>query len=419
MEMARGLRMDVALDRVAQGLETRDRAFLNELVFGVARLQGRLDHLISLRVHGGMARLDPEVLEVLRLGAYQLLYMGGVPRYAAVSQTVSQAKWVAGKGAGGLTNAVLRGVADAGDDTRLFPTFEVEPAAFLSTWGSHPRWLVERWLSRWTPAEVRDLVETANRRPGLFLVPLGVDVAEALRLLSEQGLAATPVGNGTECILMDPGTPPRAALAVVRSIVQDPAAHLVTRYADVPSGMKVADLCAAPGGKALALSTKAAFTLAADRSEVRMRLVRENAARTGLHLGSFVADARHPPLAGVDAVLLDVPCSGTGTLGRHPDGRWRLGQESMGEMIDLQRDILDAGASLVPPGGVLVYATCTLEPEENQDQVAAFLSRRPDFRIEATDAVPADYRDERGHLVVLPQRHGFDGAFAARLRRAS
>jgi len=407
------------MERVARGFHPRDRAFIHELAFGVSRLRGRLDFLIGRRVHGGLGRLDPRILEVLRLGAYQILYMDGVPRYAAVSQSVSQAQAISGRGAGGLVNAVLRGVAEDGAALRLFPSFENDPAAFLETWGSHPRWLVDRWLTRWSPDEVRALVEANNRRPALFLVPLEGSPEEARARLAEAGVGARPVGRGTQCLHLRAGTSPPQALAALPSLIQDPAAHLVTRYADVPVGTKVADLCAAPGGKALALATRASYTLAADRSETRMRLVRDNARRTGLPLGMVVADARRPPLASADVVVLDVPCTGTGTLGRHPDGRWRLETEAMNDMIKLQREILEAGAGLVPPGGLLVYSTCTLEPEENHDQVRAFLQRHPDFSLEPTEAVPGEYLDDQGYLVVLPQIHGFDGAFAARLRRAS
>lgn len=150
-----------------------------------------------------------------------------------------------------------------------------------------------------------------------------------------------------------------------------------------------------------------------------MRLVRDNVRRTGQSLGMVVADARRPPLTSADAVVLDVPCTGTGTLGRHPDGRWRLETEAMNDMIKLQREILEAGARLVRPGGLLVYSTCTLEPEENQEQVGGFLERHPEFALEPSEAVPGEYLDDQGYLAVLPHVHGFDGAFAARLRRVS
>ena len=417
--MGRGLRLDVALERAARGLEPRDRAFVHELAYGVARLRGRLDHLLDRRVRGGLGRLDAVVLDVLRLGAHQVLYMDGVPRYAAVSQAVAQARRAAGPGAAALVNAVLRAVADDGDAAELFPRFDEDPGSFLATWGSHPRWLVDRWLARWSPAEVRDLVDADNQRSAVHLVPVGASPEDTVRALAERGIGASAVGRGTLSVRLEAAADTAAALAAVPALVQDPAAHLVTRYADPPAGTIVADLCAAPGGKALALAVRSAYTLAADRSETRMRLVRENARRTGIRLGMVVADARHPPLASAGAVILDVPCTGTGTLGRHPDGRWRLAPGPLPDMIRLQREILDAGAGLVPEGGLLVYATCSLEPEENQGQVADFLARRPDFGLEPTGAVGGEYVDASGCLVVLPHRHGFDGAFAARMRRAS
>lgn len=409
----------MALNRAASGLESRDRAFTHELVYGVARLRGRLDHLLARRVRGGLGRLDPPVLELLRLGAYQVLYMDGVPRYAAVSQTVDQTRAVAGKGAGGLVNAVLRGVGDDGAYPDLFPDFAQDPASFLETWGSHPRWMVDRWLARWSPEEVRALVEADNRRPDIHLAPLDVGADRAAELLEAAGVSCASLGDSVGCVRLAPGTDPVKALSVLPSVVQDPGAHLVTRYADVPAGSEIADLCAAPGGKALALSTRGSYTLAADRSEVRMRLIRDNARRTGRPLGMVVADANRPPLREVDAVLVDVPCTGTGTLARHPDGRWRLNAGSVESMARLQGGILDAAAGVVRPGGLLIYSTCSLEREENEDQVTAFLQRTPGFRVESSGALPGEYLDGEGRLVVLPWKTGFDGAFAVRLRRVA
>jgi 16S rRNA (cytosine967-C5)-methyltransferase len=418
-EVARGRRLDLAFQRAAAALEPRERAFVHQLTYGVARLRGRLDHLIDRCLRGDPSRLDGRVREVLRLGAYQLLYMGGVPDYAAVSQSVNQAIKCAGRQVGGLVNAVLRAVAAAGDDASLFPDPDADPAAYLASWGSHPRWLVDRWLERWSPDQVRRLVELDNRPAEVHLAPLDASVGEAIHRLSESEIEGHDAGLGSGCVRLAPGVDPRDALAVLPSVIQDPGAHLVTRYADLPIGTKLADLCAAPGGKALALSGRAAYTLAADRSEVRMRMVRDNAQRTGRRLGLVVADARYPPVRGVDAVLIDVPCTGTGTLRRHPDGRWRLAPESLDVLREVQRGLLVSAAGLVPPGGLLIYSTCSLEPEENAGQVAWFLERRPAFALEATGAVPEELLDPRGCLEVLPQETGFDGSFAARLRRAA
>ncbi len=360
------------------------------------------------------------MLEALRLGAYQLLYMSSVPAYAAVSETVELTRVEAGPGPTGLVNAVLRKVGSAGDGLDLFPSFAQDPLGFLSTWGSHPRWLVERWLARWGSTTARALVEVDNRRPATSLLPLEATPADAVALLASQGLAAEVVGEGTGCIRLGEEVSPASALAVLpRAIVQDPASNLVARYADVPRGTKVADLCAAPGGKVLAVADRPVYTLAADRSESRLHMVKENARRVGRPLGLVVADARRPPLRGVDVVLLDAPCSGTGTLARRPDARWRLEVTSIQDLVDVQRGLLDAAAEVVQPGGVLVSSTCSLEFEENEGQVDSFLSRRPDFRMEATDAVPSRYRDGTGRLSVTPHASGFDGAFAARLRTST
>ena len=365
----------------------------------------------------GLGSLDPRVHEILRLGAYQVLYMAGVPRYAAVSQAVTQARETAGAGSAKLVNAVLRGVADDGHGRELFPDADAEPVAFLSTWGSHPRWMLERWLRHWSLPEVWNLVEANNGQPGVYLVPLEATPEEAMARLADAGIPSLAVGRGTRCVRLGAGVDPGAALSVLPSIVQDPGASLVPRYADPPPGTMVADLCAAPGGKALALSVGASYVVAADRSEGRMRMVRDNVTRTGRRVGLLVADARHPPIREARVVLLDVPCTGTGTLKRHPDGRWRLRESSIHEMVAVQRHILDSGAELVPPGGLLVYSTCSLEREENEEQVAAFLRRHPDFGVEETGAVPDHYIDGRGCMEVLPQRSGFDGAYAARMRR--
>ncbi|HET9948608.1 MAG TPA: transcription antitermination factor NusB [Longimicrobiales bacterium] len=418
LETERGRRLDLAFEEAAAGLDARERAFARELAYGVTRLRGRLDHLIGLRVRRGLGALDPELREALRLGAYQLLYMGGVPAYAAVSQAVEQARAGAGPGAAKLANAVLRRVGEAGDAPELFPRFETDPAGFLASWGSHPAWLVERWLARWPAAEVRALVEANNGRPALHLVPLDVDLAEAAEALRASGIASEPVGEGTRCLRVDEGTPPAAALAALpHAVVQDPAANLVVAYADVPEGTKVADVCAAPGGKALALADRSVYTLAADRSESRLRIMRENVRRTERRVGLVVADGRRPPLAAADVVLLDVPCTATGTLRRRPDARWRVGPDALRELTALQRELLEASAELVPPGGLLVYSTCSLEREENEDQADAFLTRHPDFELAPTGAVPARHLDAAGRLVVTPQATGFDGSFAARFRR--
>src|SRR6185312_13237248 len=194
---------------------------------------------------------------------------------------------------------------------------------------------------------------------------------------------------------------------------------LVTQYACVPTGAIVADLCAAPGGKAVELSRNAGQVFASDASFARLQRVLDNAKRLEIStMHSYVADARMPAIRPVDLVLVDAPCTGTGTFRRHPDARWRLKVSDLAVMAALQRSILKAAANVVKPGGILVYSTCSLEPEENEEQIDRFLIEHPGWKLDPPPegVVPAAVMDD-GLLRVLPQRHGTDGAFAARLRR--
>ncbi|MEJ2679603.1 MAG: hypothetical protein P8174_11090, partial [Gemmatimonadota bacterium] len=317
-------------------------------------------------------------------------------------------------------NGVLMALARRSEPP-AFPVPDADPAGYLTAWGSHPRWLVERWLARYGTREATALVAWNNARPDVFLRPLGMDPAEGAAALAAVGIQAV-AENGL--VRLAAGADVRRAVAAVPAVVQDPGAARVGALAASVARGRVADLCAAPGGKGLALAhaPDVRYLLAADRSARRLRRVRENADRVAgqlgrpLPLGLVVADARRPPLAMADTVLLDVPCTGTGTFRRHPDARWRIEPADLAALVALQRDMLDAAAGIVSPGGVLVYATCSLEPEENDEQVDAFLARNPAFEP-APGRIVGDSMNGSDRLVVLPQRDGMDGAFAACLRR--
>ena len=277
--------------------------------------------------------------------------------------------------------------------------------------------MVERWLERWSPEEVQSLVDRHNRPPPLYLRPLRISVEEGLDRLRQDGVQAEAVEEGAGCIWVVGGGDPGALVRRVEGVVQDPAAAWVTRYAAPPAGALVADLCAAPGGKALSLAGEGAKVVAGDRSFPRLRLVQEGARRLGLPVWPVVALAEAPPVARADLVLVDVPCSGTGTLARHPDARWRLTWKDVASLVRVQDRILDGAVQAVPPRGLLVYSTCTMEVEENEERARAFLSRHPEFRPEPGSGVPERYLTREGFLRILPHETGFDGAFAARFRR--
>ena len=418
-DLRRGQLLDSAFDARTLTLDARDRRWLQELVYGMLRRRSLIDVFLDARVRGGLARLDPDLIDLLRLGLYQLLYMGSVPAYAAIAQTVELAKRRHGIGASRLVNAVLRRVDRERDSLELPQTGD--PVDSLSLTHSHPRWLVARWVARWGAEETERLLAINNREAPTVLRPFGIVREQLEATLESAGAHVEDVPLLNDSIQLGAGVSLTELGAYRKGLffVQDPGATLVTRYASLPPDIVVADLCAAPGGKALELSRDARMVVASDRSLSRMRWVQENVRRVeAKNVFAMVADARHPAIRPVDAVVVDVPCTGTGTFRRHPDARWRLKISDIAVMSALQRSILRSAADLVKPGGLLVYSTCSLEPEENDAQIESFLAERDDWRLEppAEGAVPPSVLDA-GRLRVLPQRHGVDGAFAARLRR--
>jgi 16S rRNA (cytosine967-C5)-methyltransferase len=412
--------LDAAFERRIAPLDERDRRWAHELTYGVLRRRSWLDALLTERVRGGLVRLDPDLTDLLRAGAYQLLQMRSVPPYAAIAQTVELAKTRHGMGASKLVNAVLRRLdRERADLDRSIPGDPVE--AMVVTY-SHPRWIIQRWIARYGMQDTIALLAANNVEPSTYVRPYNVVREQLEAALEADGLEVGEAPLVRDSVKLPAGTSLGALNAFHQGqfFVQDPAATLVTQYAAIAPRSLVADLCAAPGGKTLELSRHAAQVVAADRSMLRLSRLADNVRRldaTGIQL--VVMDARAPALKQVDAVLLDAPCSGTGTFRRHPDARWRLKGSDIAVLASAQRGLLDAAANIVKPGGLLVYSTCSLEPEENDQPVDLFLSTHPQFTLEppTPGTVPAEVLDG-GRLRVLPQRHGADGAFAVRLRRA-
>lgn len=419
-DLRRGELLDSSFDRQSTRLEPRDRRFTRELVYGMLRRRGWIDALLEGRVRGGLARLDVDLLDLLRLGAYQLLYMRSVPAYAAIAQTVELAKRRHGVGAARLTNAVLRRLDR--EREALDVELPADPIEALSVVESHPRWLVARWVARWGEEETRKLLQANNTEAPLVARPIHAVREQVEASLEAAGVAVADAPLVPDSIVLASPVSALTELGAFRQglfHLQDPASTLVTKYADVPAGARVADLCAAPGGKSAELSRRASQVFASDLSPKRMARVRQNIERMELTtVHAYVADARRPAIREADVVLIDAPCTGTGTFRRHPDARWRLKTSDLAVMGAIQREILRSAATLVPVGGLLVYSTCSLEVEENDAQVERFLSEQKTWRLEppAEGTVPTSVLDA-GRLRVLPQKHGTDGAFAARLRR--
>src|SRR6267154_3741636 len=426
------LALDAAL-RQAGTLEPREVALATELTYGSLRWQLQLDRTLAAHSDRALDDLDDPVRVALRLGAYELIHHHKVPAHAAVNEAVEVAKELRAGRATGFVNAVLRRLSE----TRAPPpppSREVDPVGHVAALTAHPRWMIERW-SRWLGPVEAEKLAAANQQQA----PAAVRVArrKATRELAQEALAQAEIEShpgkySPDALILAPGAPPTLDIEGHEQGLfqaQDEAAQLVSLYTAPPQGASVLDACAAPGGKACHLAELgAASVLAVDLHARKASQVEEAARRLGLdNVRALPADATLP-LPGdprFDLVLLDAPCSGLGTLRRHPEAKLRRTPADVDRLAQLQTRLLDAVSRAVKPDGLLVYAICTLTPEESDEQVARFLAGHPEFRPEpppdgwATPRAAVDCLDAQGRLLTLPHRTGTDGFFAVRLRRSS
>ncbi len=412
------------------GLDARDRALTTEIVYGALRWQRWLDWHLGRVSHRPIPELPGWLRALLRASAYQLAFLDRVPARAVVHEAVELAKRRRPRGVPDFVNAVLRALAAM---SRPWPdptaADAADPADALALRTSQPTWLVRRWVARYGEAEAVALARALNERPPLTLrvntlKTTAVALAGALRQAgvhvepcryAPEGLVVTGAGDPREL------TPLRAGWCAV----QDEAAMLVTRALAPEPGETVADVGAAPGTKTTHLAQlmeDRGRILATDRHPRRVERLRAACRLMGATI--VEADARGVEALAAetgpvcDRVLVDAPCSNLGVLRRNPDAKWRRHETELLALAAAQGAILDAAAALVRPGGVLVYATCSLEPEENEGVVAGFRARRPDFAPDAVPAaVPAACLEAPDRLRTFPHRHGTDGFTAHRLRR--
>ena len=372
-------------------LRRADRALASELVYGALAWQGRLDHHLGRLVRGPLDALDPPVRAALRLGLYQLVFLDRVPAYAAVDASVRLAHRC-GRGAAGLVNAVLRRAAREGRERVALLDATADPLDRLAVEWSHPRWLVARLADEVGVDELPALLAAHNTRgPVTVRVnPLRTTLEALARELDESGVRTAPARWADGALALARGG--RAARFGVpgRSLrVPGEASQLVTALLGVSPGDSVLDACAAPGGKtAQAAAASGGCIVALDVHRGGVRRIAAETARLGIaNARALVADARRVPLrATFDAVLVDAPCSGLGTLRRHPELRWRRREDDLPRLATLQGELLAGVAPLVRPGGTLVYAVCTPMRTETDDVIASFLAQHPRFARESAAA---------------------------------
>ena len=412
LEVLRGIRrhetFDVALTRSVTELDEADRRLVHEISAGVLRQRGELDRLLTPCVTGDWHRVREDMRDVLRLGAYQLHHLSRVPVHAAVAATVEVAKREHGARSAGFANAVLRRLAK--ELAASGPVAEPAPGPrggrALGREYSHPTWMVARWLARFGPDRTEALLRHNNARSAIHLQPARWPLDRLRDAFREAGVPFAETEGLPGVSVQGVRVHELPGYGEGAFVVQDPAQALALEHAAVPAGSLVWDACAAPGGKAARLAATCRV-LACDPRRVRLPRLVDTVRRAAPAVWVACADALAAPVRpeSFDVVLLDAPCSATGTIAKHPDARWRLSARRIQRLVALQAGLLDGAAAAVRPGGMLAYLTCSLEQEENGDQVDAFLRRHPDFRRTKDD------------LVLFPPDRGTDGAFAARLER--
>ncbi len=411
--------------------DPRDRSLAAELVLGTLRWRAQLDHLIRWAGNRALDRFDPEVLDILRLGAYQLFHLDRVPAAAAVDDAVDLAKRAKRRSACGAVNAILRRLSRSRD--RLPLPAEDTPLEYLSVTLSQPRWLAARWLDRMGFADARTWATFSNEPAPLTLRANTLQtsrdaLAETLR---GEGIVVEPARYAPDALIVSSGNPLSAPMAESGLfLAQDEASQLVGAFAAAAPGERVLDACAAPGGKTTQMAATMKDTglvVATDVRPRRVSLLAASVRRSGAaHVHIARADVTRPlPFeAAFDCVLLDAPCSSLGTIRRDPDVKWRRTEADLPGLADAQRQMLHQAADVVRPGGRLVYATCSSEPEENDLVVDAFLAAHPEFaavdpRSTGRSIPPGVLAclDTNGRLRTTPHQHGLEAFFAAWLVR--
>lgn len=424
------LLLNTALQK--SSLAKSDAGLATELIYGTISRLNTLDYFLDKFVNKGVQKLQPWVRALLRISLYQVVYLDRIPDHAVVSEAVNLAKRRGHQGISGMVNGVLRNILRQKESLAI-P--ENMPAAQrISLLHSHPQWLVERWISQYG-IETTEAICAANNEPPAVSVRVNTTMIsrdDMLTLMSSHGLDATPSSLSPYGIVVK-GAGNMALTDWYRDgmiSIQDESSMLVAEAVQPEPGMRVLDSCAAPGGKSAhmgELMKDEGSIVANDIHAHKGKLISDQASRLGLDSISIVTgDAldlvdRFEP-ASFDRILLDAPCSGLGVIRRKPDLKWGKSQEDIHEIAALQLRLLESVSTLLRPGGLLVYSTCTIEPLENEGVVSAFLEGHSEFEI-AEDGLGALSRLEEksllqgGGIQILPQHYHSDGFYIARLGR--
>jgi 16S rRNA (cytosine967-C5)-methyltransferase len=421
----KGSYADESIDRYSTELNfsSRDRRFLSQLVNGTIKLKKRIDYILNSNLNQKVEDLTPWIRNILRMGIYQIDYLSKVPHPAAVDESVKLAQKFGHVGTKNLVNAVLRNYLRKKEKVK-FP--QKDQISNFAVYYSFPKWMIKRWFKDYGEAKTRSLCEIFNSSPKLSL-RLNCLKADSKNLEEELKRSKIKYKKG---FFLNDFYYIESKLNLGDFIplkngwiyIQDESAAFPVLLLDPKPKQAIIDLCAAPGGKATFIAEKMKNTgqiVALDINEEKRRLIQENCLRLGIkNLITAVGDARSFSFRPVDGVLVDAPCTGLGVLAKNSDLRWHRKEEDVKRMKSLQISILLNAANLVKKGGVLVYSTCTMTQEENDEVVEEFLKQRDDFKLKhASKYVTREVVDVKGMVRTFPQKHHVDGSFAVRLDR--
>jgi 16S rRNA (cytosine967-C5)-methyltransferase len=414
-------------------LTSLDRAFLTELVYGVLRWRGFIDWIIQHFSNIPFEKIESEILHTLRLGLYQIFFLTKTPASAAVNESVELAKKARGKTRAGFVNAVLRSVLRE-KETIPYPDKNQDLVLHIAVLQSHPIWLIKRWIEELGIEETLKICAANNRIPALTLRTntLKIRREDLIEKMKERGLEPTPTSFSYEGILLKDG-PPVSELPFLKEglfTIQDEASQLVTAILDPKPGEKILDACAAPGGKTTHIAQRMenlGEIYALDLHQEKLKQIEEGCERLGVRIvrtkmGDAGALLPVPGRKKFDRILADVPCSGFGTLRRNPDLKWRRGKEDIERLSQLQFSILKNLSGYVGEGGLLIYSTCTVFHEENEDVVERFLSEHRSFQLDSlVELLPEKCHRfiKKNYFKTFPLQDEMDGFFVARLKRES
>lgn len=419
--------LDKMLDIELKGseLKTNDKALLYEIVHGVIRYLGRIDWILTGFYKGQFSKSIPNVKNSMRVALYQILFLDKVPDYAAVNEAVEFVKKLQGDKSANLTNAVLRNIIRNKKGIR-YPKRNDNLTGYLSAYYSHPSWMVKRWLSRYGEEFTENLLKANNNRPTISLRTNGLVSSsdEVARLFKKNEISYTKGKYLPNFIKLKSMSNISDWEFFTKGYfsVQDESTGFSCYLLDPKPNERVLDLFAAPGGKTSLLADlmkNKGEIVAIDKYESRLNLLNKNLNRLSItNVKTIEADAlEFEDDEKFDKILLDVPCSGLGTITKKPDIKWRRDISDIRKLAELQPRLLEKGASLLKPGGELVFSTCTIEPEENFDVIKAFLEKHKEFElINATNFFEKILVGENGCVQTYPNIHGVDGAFAAKLK---